>query len=624
MIQHSYDIFDTCLTRLCGDPKDIFILMAHKIFGKLCSDTLANDYRYMRVKAEINATIIHKDSTTLADIYEQLDFTTYTGLSNEQLIALELSTEELNLRPIKSTLDEIVKIHKDGGKIIYISDMYLPSDFLKGILEKFGFWNEFDSIYVSCECGATKNSGKLYDYVRKVEHLNKKKWMHHGDNKISDIQNPKRMGIKSLKIITDFSPIQKFLIGHNWSTTSHTVQLTTGIMRSLIYENRRSAANIFATDLIAPIYVPFVYCIMKDASLRKIKKLFFLARDGYIFYKIAEVFKRYFPGIEINYIYVSRKSLYLPSITEVNRETLQYLLVDTKHSNSKEQVDNLQVKFDDNFFKMLSDGQNPIDVVLNNKKYLKIIENKVAEQRKLLIQYFEQEGLASYNQESAIVDLRGTRNCQKCISSILESEGYTGVFGYYLEAVHNRICPNKRDDYRAFLFGDNIVTNPVFCGLRNIKDILEHYYSLTPFKRTSSYVEKDHIIKPVFDDDDLDSEQNHFIMDVNIRICIEMAERFLLLGLETKAEEILNLGFIGLSAFMRNPKTEYLEALVNVKASQTVHRKRNIVGKFTPSALLKHDITWIEGSIKYTFGSCGLFLYNISIPFLKRIYQWIK
>lgn len=624
MIQHSYDIFDTCFTRLCGDPKDIFMLMAHKIFGDTCTDTMANDFLYMRVRAEIEATATHKENTTLNNIYNQLDFSVFTNKTIDQLVELEYSIEDLNLRPVKPTLDEINAIHKDGGRIIYISDMYLSSLFLKSILNKFGFWKECDTIYVSCECGCTKNSGKLYDYVEKNENLQGVQWFHHGDNKISDIKKAKEKGIKTKLVNTGYTPIQNLLLSHCSNTTSHNNQMALGVLRSMHYEFENSEVALFATDLIAPIYVPFVYNVLKDASARNIKKLYFLARDGYIFYKIAEAFGPKFPNVEIRYLYVSRKSLYLPSIQNINKESLGSLIVDTKHSNIKEKMDNLQLDIDDEFFRRVEMGDSPIDVILSNPIYKRQVEEKIESQRILAVEYFKQEGLASYQSDTAIVDLRGTRRCQKCISSILETAGYSRVYGYYLEAVHDRIYPEVKDEYRAFLFADNIAKNPLFYGLHTIKDVLEHYYSVTPYQRTAGYTKINNLVKPIFDNDEIDANVTKFIMDINIQICQRFAERLITLGIEDTADEILTMGFIGLASFMRNPEKKYLLALVNIKASQTSHKTRNIVCKITPSSILKHNITWYEGSIKYTFGNFGLHLFNKSLPLIKRIYKWTK
>lgn len=53
-----------------------------------------------------------------------------------------------------------------------------------------------------------------------------------------------------------------------------------------------------------------------------ITKLHFLSRDGYILYKIAEVVQMGYPEIKLNYLFVSRYSLFLPSIYSLSREEI--------------------------------------------------------------------------------------------------------------------------------------------------------------------------------------------------------------------------------------------------------------------------------------------------------------
>ena len=48
------------------------------------------------------------------------------------------------------TQKEIDELHKAGNHIIFISDMYLPYDFIKNLLVKNGLFNEGDRLYISC------------------------------------------------------------------------------------------------------------------------------------------------------------------------------------------------------------------------------------------------------------------------------------------------------------------------------------------------------------------------------------------------------------------------------------------------------------------------------------------
>ena len=102
-----------------------------------------------------------KEDVSLDDIYRNLSLESFPNLSKPALKRLELEVERENLSPVRQALDLIRNYRKKGKRILFISDMYLPSDFLKSQLRRFGFWEEEDRIYVSGEIGLTKHSGKF-------------------------------------------------------------------------------------------------------------------------------------------------------------------------------------------------------------------------------------------------------------------------------------------------------------------------------------------------------------------------------------------------------------------------------------------------------------------------------
>lgn len=620
---YTFDIFDTCLSRLCGDPRNLFVLMAYEVIGPSCTETQANDFRYVRVSGEKEASRKYASNTTIYNIYDECDFSAYTSLTRDTLISIEMELEKKQLQPIKETLDKIDNIHSKGDRVIYISDMYLPSEFLKDVLFVKGFWKEGDSLYVSCEHGCTKSDGRLFDYVRVAEGLRKYNWIHHGDNYHSDVIVPRFKLIRSKHIQNDYSVLEKYYRTLNINPTNHAALIFTGVLRAARLSALQDHRNVFATDLIAAIYVPFVYNILHDASIKGIKRLYFLARDGYIFMKIAEVFSDIFPQIEIHYLYVSRKSLYLPSLKEVNRETLSSLLVGSSASHIKERFDNLQIELDESCYNDIASSADPIGYLLSNKETNRMINEQIANQKRTLIKYFEQEKLATQSNDVAIVDLRGTRKCQKCISSILSEHGYNEVFAYYLEGCHNRIIPDRYNDYKAFFFADNISLNPVYKGLDAVKFVLEHYFSLTSYQRTSGYREHNGNVEPVFDNEEIE-DTNESIMQVNIKSCVRVAEMLKSVGILQYSKDLLNIGLSGLASFMRNPNDDLLKALIEIKSTQTKHNSRYLVAHITPSNVINHRIAWYEGSIKLTFGSVGLRLYYFILPVVKKIYRWIQ
>lgn len=122
---HSFDVFDTLVTRKVGNPKHIFLKtgeLACELEGlKLDPKIFVNE----RIRAaEDLAQTKRKKNNNIYDIYEQL--TKNIGISSElskRILEIELETEYDNLIPLNNTISKIQQLRKQGSKIIYISDM---------------------------------------------------------------------------------------------------------------------------------------------------------------------------------------------------------------------------------------------------------------------------------------------------------------------------------------------------------------------------------------------------------------------------------------------------------------------------------------------------------------------
>ena len=148
LLTYSFDIFDTCLVRKCGSSDNIFCIWADRALGKVDRSYL-KDLINSRLNAEKTARRNSgKEDVSLDDIYRNLSLESFPNLSKPALKRLELEVERENLSPVRQALDLIRNYRKKGKRILFISDMYLPSDFLKSQLRRFGFWEEEDRIYV--------------------------------------------------------------------------------------------------------------------------------------------------------------------------------------------------------------------------------------------------------------------------------------------------------------------------------------------------------------------------------------------------------------------------------------------------------------------------------------------
>ncbi len=614
---YSFDIFDTCLGRICGAPKNIFDILAIKVLGKDSDYSQRCDFRIARIRGELVAAERVKDrGVTIDDIYANIDFSALTSMINEDIKLLELMTEEENLFAIYETKCRVKAIHDQKDPVIFISDMYLPSSFLIKILKREGFWEDGDQLYVSCEHSATKSEGNLYDVVKKREKISAFSWKHLGDNIWSDFIRPLRMGILSKRFRCGYSIYERLFTEKSLALQSQIGTIAPAISRSIVSGEPNNSRVLFCADIIAPIYVSFVFRTLLDAQKRGIKGLYFLSRDGYVFYKISEVFKKIFPSVECHYLYVSRKSLYLPSLDALDKASIESVLM--KSRTIEECTDALQIEFSADEIVYLKRATSIIDGIMSSESILSRLKEHWASQKQACIEYFIQEGLASKNADSAIVDLRGSRKSQISINTILRRNGFPTVYAYYLEVTKDRKISN--DYYSSEFYADNVSKKPSFSSLPDGKDILEHYFSITPFKRTSHYFKSENGITPVFDTEETVNSEAELMCRLNERVCVEYARRLLLVECENEIPKIIEPGLAVFSSFIQYPNRKYLKALLHVNTSQTQFAHRSLVGTIGLRTFFRKTVCWYEGSFKYTYGPLGLWLYKNILSKCVRVF----
>lgn len=193
---YSFDIFDTAVTRLVGNPKDLFLFLGKKVCQQLTINPQA--FYHARIRAEQLAceSLAPEGQPTLLDIYRQLG--QLLNLPDELVQPMrqkEMDLESDLIRPVPSMVRRIDFVRREGARVIFASDMYLPADFLKKLLLDRGIAREKDPLYVSCEHKASKHSGELFKKILSVEGVCAKEVLHCGNDPIADVAVPKKMGI---------------------------------------------------------------------------------------------------------------------------------------------------------------------------------------------------------------------------------------------------------------------------------------------------------------------------------------------------------------------------------------------------------------------------------------------
>lgn len=498
----SFDIFDTALIRISGNPKSIFFLLAWELYPN--DESQREAFYVWRCRAESCATSISDNQEiTIEDIYNSEEIKSFPEYSKDFLITAEINVEHKNLIANPYIAELITKHRNLGDKIIFISDMYLPSKVLKQALINSGLADDNDKVFVSCEYKSTKRNGLLYECIKK-ELTNSDNWVHYGDNLRSDINKAKQHGIKVKHIDTSYNSIEKFILKNTAkSKYSREIKILVGLSRAWRISNHNNEYAGLSGDLTAPAYVSYVKWILNQSSKRQIKRLYFLSRDGYILQKIAEQLSiNMINPIELKYLFVSRKSLapaYLSEFTPkkllsiLDGQTLLMKKVDDVLSKlsvlDEELLNNLKSKLPFNSIRSKEDCEIFIELLFNsNLRY--IIQNHCKKAEGLVLSYFKQEGLTE-NCKSALVDVGWLGTSRLMINDLLKRSNSKQAFSFYFGVRKNTIL-TYAGNYVSYFYAGSLPTQ--------YPGIIETYMSASPYPSTIGYRSNGNKIVPIFKD----------------------------------------------------------------------------------------------------------------------------
>jgi len=432
----TFDIFDTLITRTTATPSGIFALMQHELehnpkYNYIDSD-FKNNFYYNRIgaenylnrtkyssqkKAHIPANEIRQDFS-IEEFYELLQF--HHNLDSKtikDLINLELETEYKNSLPLKENIEALKYLISKNKKVVLISDMYLKEEEIRRLLLKHDEIFKNLKIYVSIDYQAKKSNGNLYKFVKDFEKADYKNWFHIGDNKNSDIKQAQNLSIQTFQIDTEkLTEFEENIIDSHYNDPYYQTIIGNAKNTRRFYPDNKKAD--FAT-IATTILFPYVRWLINQSLQKGFKRLYFIARDGYILEKIADIIiKQENINIETHYIYGSRDAWRIPCVecfddlwfwftyhktTATVKRLAKMFLID----------ENELKKYLPKYYKKKkttltsNDFLTIYDILKGNPEFIKFITNKNNEQRQLLIEYLKQE-IDFSNNEFAFVDLTGS------------------------------------------------------------------------------------------------------------------------------------------------------------------------------------------------------------------------
>lgn len=181
------------------------------------------------------------------------------------------------------------------------------------------------------------------------------------------------------------------------------------------------------------------------------------------------------------------------------------------------------------------------------------------------LQYFVEQGLASLDNGSAIVDIRSSGRTQSVLNRFLQDHGYSPVYGYYFEMFTTKKI-EYFNEYYCEVNGIYQELNPNSYRLLGNWQLYEDYFSMNNFPKTIGYQIMNGTAHPIFtlEDDNENSTNNDagYWMGVHQDLIQQFVDAYIKCGLARYSDKVLEeIAIPTMMQFFRHPKKEYLKAL---------------------------------------------------------------
>jgi len=293
--------------------------------------------------------------------------------------------------------------------------MYLSRVQLEAILLHNGFnLSLIEKIYISCEYGASKRSGTLYKLILEETGIEPNQLLHVGDHEISDISVAKHLGIQTdyyntISIANEKHPFLYLeqLRDDNNATEIFALRNYVGSL----YKNENQN-DMFWHQMGAMIFGPlFTYgmeWVLDIAEKEGIKKILPLMREGKLLGNLLRnAAHERSSDVEIVELYISRNSVYFPSLEKIDDNNIKYVL-STMNITVKDvfrilNIEDYGEKFEQFYDYEISKGRDILYAGTNLYDYLcnelqtdnmkTLINERAVHAKKIILEYFKQMGM---------------------------------------------------------------------------------------------------------------------------------------------------------------------------------------------------------------------------------------
>ncbi len=534
----SIDIFDTLFVRCIHDPDLVKPPVARFVADLARSQGITTSWQEVqalrdKIEAAHRSTNgqEHPDHEAnydqfMPEVLRRLFDNSYTPELFERVVDYELRLESAVLTPRTELVGWIKQLHDQGKKILLISDIYLPAHYLKRLVEVKGLSQYITDVVSSADTFRAKASGAGYELVRERHGIDMSRWLHVGDNIISDGMRPRQLGITAL-VIHDVKEKQRKGIARLLHSLAKVKHFWKGrnvlqLMLPLEAENRdQPALFVDGYNLFGMIVGYFIHCLAQQCRQRNIKRVYFCSREGWMFF---ECWKRMAPYLfadggvpHASYLYVSRIALSSAACANSgltaanaiaallpmqNRDFLDICRVYKLDIAPLQQaLRRVGLAPDDDIVPVHADNEganpaNPFSLLLHDAEFQEEVKKQGIETRSMVENYLDAEGFFEH-EDVALVDIGWLGTIQHYLNQAIgHRQDRPRIHGFLLAATRMGPYASTEDSQYQGLVFDQHKFNLATSYILTIKDVMEEICR-APHPSVVGYERVQEQVKPV-------------------------------------------------------------------------------------------------------------------------------
>lgn len=315
----SFDIFDTLIMRKVFMPQDIF-----RIVEKRIKKELGLEIDFCRIRTEAGQDSNDRNRR-LHEIYDILNQKLNLPVELlHQVMQTEIKVEKECCIP-RSDMVKLYNEIQEEKDVYIVSDMYLPFDVVEDILRECGI-QDARNLWISGEKRKNKKSGELWKEFSETV-VRGRSALHIGDNDHSDIKVPQTFGIDTYYVMSSIKMWENSSIGDFVSRIRNFDEsIFAGLIAARIFNSpfalHESRGKIVISNfeelgycIWGGVILSFLMWLISQSRERGIKRLLFMARDGYLLQKDYEFIKQYYQEElpDDDYLAISRRLILVSS-----------------------------------------------------------------------------------------------------------------------------------------------------------------------------------------------------------------------------------------------------------------------------------------------------------------------